>query len=183
VIHARRDHWMMLMLSSVEDTMNYYSSDLDLDDAFHFDHVPPGDYMLETSGGMTKAPIQIHVDAGATTLATLELPAEPIALSVTSPDCERITLRTAAAEFLTTVECTQGVARFDDISDGDYLACTSYDACGEVTVRASPQVQEVTLQIQTRPDPSTSPSPPPNQDPEPADPPAVEGEEVTSEAP
>jgi protocatechuate 3,4-dioxygenase beta subunit len=177
VINARRDHWMMLILSSVEDTMNYYSSDLDLDDAFHFDHVPPGDYVLETSGIMTKAPIRIHVEAGATTAATLELPVEPIALAITSPACERITLRTPTAELLASVDCTAGVARFDDIADGDYLACTSHDACGEVTVRASPAVQAVTLQIQTQP------SPPPSQDPEPSDPPAAEDEPVTSEAP
>ena len=174
VIHARHDRWTLLMLSSVRDTMDYYSTELDADDAFHFDHVPPGDYVLETSSGTTKAPLHVHVDAGTTTAATLELPADPITLAIASPECERITLRTANAEFLTVNECTRGVARFEDISDGDYLACPSYDACGAVTVHASPAVQQVTLQIQT---------PPPSQDPEPQDPPAAEDDGATSEAP
>jgi protocatechuate 3,4-dioxygenase beta subunit len=180
VVNARRNRWTMILLSSVADTMDYYSGEIDLDDAFHFDHIPPGDYVLETTGGPTLAPLQIHVDAGATSVATIELPAQPITLVVRNAGCDRLVLRTEAAAFITSTACTDGAATFDDVGLGDYVVCPSYDRCGEITVRASPQRQEVTLQIQAPQSPET---PPPSQDPEPSDPPATGDEEATSEAP
>jgi hypothetical protein len=158
--------------------MNYYSTELDLDDAFHFDHIPPGDYTLDTSSGPTIVPLRVHVEAGATTSATIELPAEPIALLVTSPGCDHLTLRTETDDYLTSVTCAGGVATFDDVAIARYRVCPSYDQCGDITVSASPPRQEVTLQIQA-PQSPVAPSP----DPEPSDPPATADEAATSEAP
>jgi len=158
-----------MMLSSVADTLNFYTSDLDDDDGFHFDHIPAGDYVLEISSVPLRAPIPIHVDPGATSSATVALPVEPITVVVTDPGCEVITLRSPADEYIGLESCANGAATFADVVDGDYLACRRYDECGTITVRASPPNQQVVLL--------------PSPDPAPSDPPAPEDEPATSEAP
>jgi protocatechuate 3,4-dioxygenase beta subunit len=167
VINARPG-WVAIRVDAVPEGASF-RIDVEPDDSFHLEHVPPGDYAVSLGYGVTFAPVQIHVESSTTTPVTLALSEQPITLDVASTACDHIALRSGTGGYVAYEECTSGVAKFADVAPGTYQVCRGYDECESITVTELPTQQQVLLQIQP-----PAPEQPSTEQPEPD--PGVSGE-------
>lgn len=171
---------------SPADPDHEHSDFTDRDGHFHFDLIPPGDYVAKLAD-VIAAPVVFHVAARTTSRIELETMPAPIHLDIelAAADCIGVTVSTidAGSNNVGFASCEgRGHAATDGFLPGTYELCNYTEECTVAEIAPAPARQTVT--IPPRPpkpdDPPTtepSPSPGPEADPSPSpDPPAEEAD-------
>jgi protocatechuate 3,4-dioxygenase beta subunit len=185
IVNARYSS-QSIAIDSAGDNGVSLRGDADAQGEFHFERVPPGDYTVWFGySGTVMLPITFHVDSGATTPVTIELPPAVTGIVVTSAGCKNISMNTPEESYVDVEPCKSDAAEFPDIVPGTYAVCPDGE-CQQITVAATPSHQAVTLHPKPpADDPTTEPDPSPTTDPaEPEPEPAPDPDDgATSQAP
>ncbi|HEX7702904.1 MAG TPA: carboxypeptidase regulatory-like domain-containing protein [Kofleriaceae bacterium] len=164
-----------IYIESVGEGGTRLRSEADAVGAFHFDHVPPGDYTLSFGyTGTVLLPMSLHVDSDTTTPITIELPPATITVVATSSGCDNISMQSPEGRYVDLESCKAGSAVFPDVAPGTYEVCARYDQCQPFTVTVTPTQQTLTIQPtppEVEPTPTTEPVDlTPTPEPTPAEP-------------
>jgi len=170
-------------LISVAEPEREFGDFTERDGSFHFDRIPPGDYVAKVSH-MIAAPTAFHVTAGTTTRLEIANTATPVTLDIdiAAGDCVGVHVKAVGSEHgLGFGRCDSRThATLEGVVPGSFTLCNRTGECTVVEVAPAPAQQHVTIppappEADDPPDtedpPTTEPSPPtppPQADPSPS---------------